>query len=260
MRLEYVGTLKNTTYDFEAHVHPHMWEIIYYFEGQGTLTVGDRDITFSKGDLVFQPPAVAHSEHSKEGFRNIHMGVLLTGFPYTDALCVSDTLDKDLYHIMMMCYNNYYRGVAGDHSVMRALVELLIEYTMMLGGMPDYNEYVQQMERIMIKHFANQDFSLQDMYKSLYISEDYARTLFKREMKCTPVQFLTRLRLRSACDQFRRHSKHISIQEVAMRVGFQDAYYFSRQFKAYMGMSPRQWICTYCDSPDNNHLVEIPVE
>ena len=75
--------------------------------------------------------------------------------------------------------------------------------------MPDYNEYVQQMERIMIKHFANQDFSLQDMYKSPY-QRDYARTLFKREMKCTPVQFLTRLRLRSACDQFLAATASIS--------------------------------------------------
>jgi AraC-like DNA-binding protein len=34
---------------------------------------------------------------------------------------------------------------------------------------------------------------------------------------------------------------HLNISEVARRVGYEDAFYFSKVFKTHLGLSPRAW-------------------
>ena len=53
-----------------------------------------------------------------------------------------------------------------------------------------------------------------------------------------PITYLLRLRLQKAASLLRLSGR---IGDVAMRVGFQDTNYFTRQFHAFYGCSPREY-------------------
>jgi transcriptional regulator GlxA family with amidase domain len=62
---------------------------------------------------------------------------------------------------------------------------------------------------------------------------------FESTMGCPPITYLIRLRIRRASELLQQHES--SITEIAMAVGFNDSNYFSRQFRAVTGESPRNY-------------------
>lgn len=63
--------------------------------------------------------------------------------------------------------------------------------------------------------------------------------LFKRCTGKTPHSYIIDLRMRNACDLLSRQD--LTIAQAAQAVGYNDAHYFSRLFKAYRGVSPEKY-------------------
>ncbi len=63
--------------------------------------------------------------------------------------------------------------------------------------------------------------------------------LFQRQTGLSPIRFLIHRRMRRACQYLDTTS--LTVREVAMKVGYDDPYYFSRLFSRVMGCSPRQY-------------------
>ena len=63
--------------------------------------------------------------------------------------------------------------------------------------------------------------------------------LFKKYYNCTPKSYQLELRLKKA--QMLLSTTSLSVNEVAQKCGFLDALYFSRVFKAKLGISPMQF-------------------
>lgn len=70
-----------------------------------------------------------------------------------------------------------------------------------------------------------------------------AKRSFQRDFRTatglSPIAYLLRLRIRRAAELLR--SEDLTISEIGFRVGFDDSNYFSRQFRAAMGVSPREY-------------------
>ncbi|PIY48354.1 MAG: AraC family transcriptional regulator, partial [Armatimonadetes bacterium CG_4_10_14_3_um_filter_59_10] len=60
---------------------------------------------------------------------------------------------------------------------------------------------------------------------------------FRNATGCSPLDYLVRVRIHHAMELLKEAD--LSIAEVARRVGFADSNYFSRQFRALVGSSPR---------------------
>jgi AraC-like DNA-binding protein len=99
----------------------------------------------------------------------------------------------------------------------------------------------QRMNDLLIK--MKQDhahpLSIEDLCQQANMTEPTFFRAFKRFTGCTPLQYLTKIRMQKAC-QFLDLS-HDSITDIAHRVGYDDPYYFSRTFSKNMGESPRQY-------------------
>jgi transcriptional regulator GlxA family with amidase domain len=63
--------------------------------------------------------------------------------------------------------------------------------------------------------------------------------LFREETGCTPIGYLTRLRMNCACQLL--DSTSLSVKQVAAKLGFNDPGYFSRVFKLAIGLAPRTY-------------------
>ena len=85
-------------------------------------------------------------------------------------------------------------------------------------------------------HYAEK-ISLDQIADNTYLSTVYISKIFKAETGDTPIRYLINIRLEKA-KELLENGWEGSIQEVAMEVGYDDAYHFSKLFKKRYGVSP----------------------
>ena len=80
------------------------------------------------------------------------------------------------------------------------------------------------------------------------LDTSYLGVLFKRETGDSLNQYLMKTRIRNAENILRsgEHSK-IEVGKVAVQCGYDDIYYFSKQFKTMMGIPPSKYIPKWDD-------------
>ncbi len=84
-----------------------------------------------------------------------------------------------------------------------------------------------------------QDISLDEVSRIVDISPFYFSKLFKEGTGTTFIEYLTNIRIQNA----RRliDEGELSMKEIAQKVGYQDANYFSRTFKKNVGVTPTEY-------------------
>jgi len=81
--------------------------------------------------------------------------------------------------------------------------------------------------------------SLNQISKEAGYSPTYFTTLFKKETNYSPLSYFSHLKIVKACE-FLDYTR-IKVKEISFTLGFTDPYYFTKDFKKKMGMSPRQY-------------------
>lgn len=82
-------------------------------------------------------------------------------------------------------------------------------------------------------------FNLNEMATELYITPTYLSKLFKRETGQNLSDYILEVRMIKAKDLLSQ--LELSVTDIADRVGFQDAGYFSSTFKNYFGLTPHEY-------------------
>ena len=95
---------------------------------------------------------------------------------------------------------------------------------------------VKKIMEYMELHYQ-QKISLDQIAANMYLSSYYISKLIKSETGDTPINYLISLRMRKAREIMDQYPDS-SVQSVAMAVGYEDAYHFSKLFKKYYGLSP----------------------
>jgi AraC-like DNA-binding protein len=90
-----------------------------------------------------------------------------------------------------------------------------------------------------LKNNYNTDIRVTALSDLLHYSESYISHVFLKYSGKTIHQFVTELRIQEA--KILLSDTELSIQEIALTVGYNDANYFTNVFRHHMGMSPRQW-------------------
>lgn len=81
--------------------------------------------------------------------------------------------------------------------------------------------------------------SLQQIADEAGYSPTYFTTLFRKETNYSPLSYFTHLKILKACE-FLDYTR-MKVKEISFQLGYSDPYYFTRDFKKKMGMSPRQY-------------------
>ncbi len=87
-------------------------------------------------------------------------------------------------------------------------------------------------------HYA-QPVTLGELAERAGINDKYLCRLFREYTGCTPIDYLNRLRVEGACYEMAVNGR--SVTEAAFDSGFNDLSYFSRTFKKYKGMTPKEY-------------------
>lgn len=90
-----------------------------------------------------------------------------------------------------------------------------------------------------MKENLEQNLQLSDFVKISKLSQSHLSSEFKRKVKYSPMQLFTSLKIQKACMLLME--RKYSIKVIALKLGYEDQYHFSRVFKNYMGVSPRSF-------------------
>ncbi|UVI29749.1 response regulator transcription factor [Paenibacillus spongiae] len=88
-------------------------------------------------------------------------------------------------------------------------------------------------------HYA-EELSIAAIAEQLHISPSYLMHLFKEDMHCTVVDYVTEYRIGQA-KRFLKERTY-KIYEVSAMVGYQDHRYFGQLFKKATGLTPREFV------------------
>jgi len=94
--------------------------------------------------------------------------------------------------------------------------------------------------------FLKRDFSLSELAAICKMGESYFQKLFKEIHGISPKKYIIQLKINHACDLLRL--ERYTVTQIAELCNFSDVYFFSRQFKEYMGITPTQFIKKYRSS------------
>jgi AraC-like DNA-binding protein len=91
-----------------------------------------------------------------------------------------------------------------------------------------------------VKNYINENYqeklNLSNLSKLVGLSPVYLGALFSQKESCSVKEYINKVRIQNAYEIIR--TERLSVNNVALDCGYTDAFYFSRVFKKYMGVSP----------------------
>lgn len=105
------------------------------------------------------------------------------------------------------------------------------------GDMPG-NPLAQKARKYVVDHIED-CISLQETAEYVGVSAGYLSTIFKREYNQSFVDYVNETKMEYACRLL--EEGELMVMEIAYRLGYENAYYFSKVFRKYIGMSPTDY-------------------
>lgn len=88
-------------------------------------------------------------------------------------------------------------------------------------------------------NYKDNELDLEKIAKNLFLNSDYFRRAFKKELNVTLTDYITSVRMRKVKELI--DCGNIKLSNLCYEVGISDASYFSKCFKKYYGLSPRDY-------------------
>lgn len=81
--------------------------------------------------------------------------------------------------------------------------------------------------------------SIRELSRHIGLDRSYLGSLFKEQLGVSPQDFLIRFRINKACELIK--SDNLTIGDISRSVGYDDPLLFSKLFKKYIGIPPREY-------------------
>lgn len=230
--------------------HDHeQWELIYCTGGEAVFNFGDKSsILLQKGEVMVIPPMIKHISRERE-LSAIHIKIVDPSFTYSTPFKIMD-IDGSICVACEQAKTYFLSGAVNKDLVISALGDLIVAYLIVHRSNSKYSDIVSRVRGEIIRNYTSADFELDEYLHSLPFHYDYTRKLFKKEMGMSPLDYLISLRMKNA-EQLLMATwpDRYSVAEVAAMCGYHNALYFSRVFKKYYGLSPKNYILRKSSPP-----------
>ncbi len=104
------------------------------------------------------------------------------------------------------------------------------------GKLKDF--YIREAIAFVEQHYQ-ENITVEDIANACNLDRSYFGKIFKETMGLSPQNFLIQFRMTKATDLMKITDK--SIKEVSELVGYENQLHFSRAFKKFYGIAPREW-------------------
>jgi AraC-like DNA-binding protein len=133
-------------------------------------------------------------------------------------------------------------------SLIHQLLSECVLSTMTMGKASDMPEIIQGVRMHLLNHYREKH-TLEELGNRFNINPYYLQKQFKRYVGMSPSEYMTRVRMRRACELLAMAT--LSVREVGDACGYPDQLYFSRVFRAHFGVPPSKY------KPDTEDTSEL---
>ena len=230
--------------------------LIFCVHGTGFLNCNDQHFSIKTHQMAFIPKGTAHAYGSTPtgqpwGKYWVHFNGDLSQNIIDHIIPISTSSElifncsdtkkliqcfEELIHLAEMpqtVSNLFHLSMMLSHTISKAC-QLREPATSSKHHNQRLNDLLTKMQR----DFSH-PLSIEDLCQQVNMTEPTFFRSFKNVTGCTPLQYLTKIRMQKACQYLDLSNE--SIADIAHRVGYDDPYYFSRTFSKTMGESPRQY-------------------
>lgn len=231
-----IDKYKETTFPYHKHDY---YEVISFLNGKGRVSLEGKEYSVKKGNIVVLPPYCTHGTLSDDDLQSVYIIGDFGGIVNCkDPIIFSDNDKGEGATLVSLIYNNRYGNQEYINSLCKTYAHFILQNLKIEDGIE--KEVGKIVEKI-VNGFYDSNFCLNaTLMQSGYV-EDYIRAHFKRITGKTPNAFLTDIRMKHAVHLIEIYQNACSLSDIAELCGYTDYIYFSRKFKAVVGVSPQQY-------------------
>jgi len=100
------------------------------------------------------------------------------------------------------------------------------------------HQIVENIKAYVAEHYMEPELCISDISRDLLVNQTYLRSMFKAETNTTITEYITRYRMQLAKKLIRETDDKFVV--IAEKTGFSDVGYFSKSFKKFYGISPKE--------------------
>jgi AraC-like DNA-binding protein len=275
--LFYYKSPRNFRFKGESH---DFWEFIYIDQGKMLITAGEKQYVLKAGELAFHKPGEFHAVC---GYEQIPSNFIVAAF-VCDAPCMRyfehrimslTSRDREYLYEAVRCWQH---GVVTEQTPYHVSPLPLRRENVPFGQAQLVQQYlelllirlVQRNEGVKIGHRV-ETYAMRTLYRQLtdhvvryletHIGESLTlgqiagdlgysvpqmKKLFRLQMRRGVIDYFISLKM----DEAKRlmQEGEMNISEIALRLGYADASYFSRLFKARYNMTPTEYCRSFGDA------------
>ena len=247
-----------------ALTHQHSYfELVYVLQGSAVRKMTDAQISVSAGDYYVSNPLVAHGYEDIQEFEIISCLFLpescdtaLKDCPSISSLLSDQVLrfgvavdmpiadrvfhdtDGSVRRLFKKMEREYADRATGYMEMLRCyLIQALVRAVRACEALSS-NNAVTAVMKYLKDHYA-EPLSLNTLSQLAGYTPQYLSSLFSDDVGISIQEFLQRLRVEEACKLLIQ--TQLSTAEVAAAVGYQDTRHFSKLFRRFQGISPKEY-------------------
>jgi AraC-like DNA-binding protein len=229
--------------------------LIYCLQGKGWYVLGERRFEVGAGEFILLP---ATGEYMKYGADEqdpwtiywVHFsGKNMAQFNKGYGLGLYDGPHKIFFNekglgIWESMYQTLEMGYSKENL---ANTNLCLHHFIATFLYPDkhYNEQKQDARDFIrdtilyMRENLSARLTVGDMARENNLSVSHFSSVFHKGTGMSPMDYFIHLKLQKACQML--YNNDIQIKQIALSIGYEDPYYFSRLFKKYMKVSPDKY-------------------
>lgn len=211
------------------HSHPST-ELIWLTRGRCEITVGATIYPVEPGKLMVIAPESEHNQSCP-----VHVENLFTVFMADPKFFNSDTrlIEVGDDHWTGRLINDVVDLSKGRHydlcdGILYTLLKHIRKREAELAGHGSMHPGLQRALALIERRFAEK-LDIRDIARQSGVSPSYLRALFDARFRQSPAQYLQSFRMAHARELLL--NRYMSVAEVALRCGYDDANYFTRLFR-----------------------------
>lgn len=244
------------------------FELNYIISGRSEFSCGEDKFIADTGDIIVIPPNMLHALYpygdDKQVYDTLVFRAELLGIGKEERCGISCmepiisgsrkvivpiTEKHEAYEEIRECVEQIFICVRANTPVadLRMKSELLrflwlLEETGCVETVRNHNERLMESIREVLVYINlnyRENIRVENLAKMAHLSKSYFMYFFKKMVGVSAMEYIIQLRVKRACDML-RNSKAPSL-EVAFACGFQNLSNFNRQFKKYVGCTPKEY-------------------
>lgn len=224
-----------------------VYKVYYVCSGQGFLHTCGAIAPLTAGDIFFTFPAAPFALESVENFTYMYISFVgLRGNQIMEDLKIS--VSNFLFHSGYEVQSFWEKGLSVNGNVVALMSESVLLYTFAFLGdrllaenrEPRQSYSIDRIKKYVDDHFSDCGFSLDAVSRELSYNKKYISTLFKKHIGIGVAEYVNTVRIQNACTMIKQG--FVSVSDIAEKCGYSDVHYFSKIFKAKMGIVPTQYI------------------